>query len=126
MGAHIVTAGLCLQTFLDAIFLVSAIDFHMRISEPRFIGRIDPTLWLHWKLGVLYVCHILVLARTLFRMFEHRTYLGSYLRAHEWPTYALDVIPMMVIMGVTLVWYSGHRKREAIEPHPINSWRVGS
>lgn len=126
IGAHIVTAGLCLQTFFDAMFAMCAIAFHMRISEPRFIGRVDPSLWLHWKLRVLYVCHILILARTLFRMFEHRTDIGSYLRRHEWPTYALDVIPMMVIMGLTLVWYSGHRKRDTVQPYAMHSWRVVS
>ncbi|KAL3490047.1 RTA1 like protein-domain-containing protein [Aspergillus germanicus] len=117
-------AGCCI-----CFFALCAVLFHIRISPARFTGHVDPTLRLGFLLLTLYASSILVTERDAFRLVEDAEGEGGYLLSYEWPLYALDVVPMAVIMAITLVWYgvdmAGTRTGNEPAAHPLVYQEVG-
>jgi hypothetical protein len=104
-GSRIILFGLGLQVVVFVVFALCAVLFHIRISSMRFRGHVDPSLRLGFMLLTLYASSILVTVRNAFRLVEYAEGEGGYLLNHKWPLYALDVVPMAVIMAITLFWY---------------------
>ena len=104
-GENIILGGLVLQIIIFAFFIAVAFVFHRRYR------RKDPNskrALLEQQLHSLYVCSILVLVRSIFRLAEYKGGQDGYLMAHEWPVYVFDVSLMAIVMSIALLWYRGN------------------
>lgn len=112
---YTVLGGLGLQVLFFCIFALCAVIFHLRVSAPRFRGEVHPGLHLHTMLFSLYFNSLLITIRNIYRLVEYGQGNKGYLISHEWPTYAMDVVLMAIIMAVTLFWYSAELKQKQYE-----------
>ncbi|KAJ5232594.1 hypothetical protein N7468_005550 [Penicillium chermesinum] len=117
LAKGIILAGLGLQVFFFAIFALVAIVFHRRYNARGVAKLIDPTVNLTKRLWNIYLCSLLITVRNVYRLIEYATGTNAYLSRHEWPTYALDVVLMLVIMFVSNFWY--FRKTKAAYDTPL-------
>jgi hypothetical protein len=103
-GEKIVIAGLSLQVATFVVFLVAAIDFHIRMNRKTSTANSRKTTG-DWKkmLWILYTVSALILFRCTFRLIEYAMGNASYLIAHEWTLYAFDSVPMFLVLVLLLV-----------------------
>ncbi|CEI67613.1 hypothetical protein FVEN_g5700 [Fusarium venenatum] len=111
-GKNIVLAGLGLQVVIFLVFVLCAVVFHYRMASKGLFKAANPKLRLIPMMATLYICSVLVMVRNIYRLIEYEEGEDGYLQYHEWPTYALDVIFMTIIMVLTLGWYSADLKKE--------------
>lgn len=120
-----VLVGLILQIVFFCIFVSCAIVFHVRVSNVHIARTVDPKLRLQSMLFSLYLCSILIVVRNIYLVIEYRTGKSGYLQSHEWPTYALDVGLMAVLMIISLFWYLADIKSLSTRAYSLGS-RDGS
>ncbi|KAI5250683.1 RTA1-domain-containing protein [Aureobasidium subglaciale] len=101
LGQNIILAGLVLQIVIFFLFIIVAVNFHVKMR-----GR-SRTLASGWqrKLFGLYVVSILIAVRNIFRAIEYGMGGSGYLLSHEWATFVFDAALMIVVMIVSLSWY---------------------
>ncbi|CAG7915950.1 unnamed protein product [Penicillium olsonii] len=118
LAKGIILAGLALQLFFFAVFILVAIVFHLRINSREKSGHSGVNLTI--RLWNLYFCSFLITVRNIYRLVEYITGTDAYLSRVEWPTYVLDVGLMLVIMIVSNLWYfpKGKDVYEPIYPLP--------
>lgn len=105
IGDATIIAGLGLQVLMFAAFLVCCSIFHVRLRA--HLVRVKRVSNLPWQscLGMLYVTSLLIQLRNVFRMVEYAMNSEGYLVRMEWPMYAFDGAPMLVVMTCFLLWY---------------------
>jgi hypothetical protein len=103
-GEKIVIAGLALQVATFVVFLVAAIDFHIRMNRKTSTANSEQTTG-DWKkmLWILYTVSALILFRCIFRLIEYAMGNAAYLIAHEWTLYVFDSVPMFLVLVLLLV-----------------------
>ncbi|KAF3032815.1 hypothetical protein E8E12_003341 [Didymella heteroderae] len=103
-GEKVVIAGLALQVATFVVFLVAAIDFHVRLNCLLRVGQgADDLVWKE-MLYVLYALSTLILFRCVFRLIEYAMGNAAYLIAHEWALYVFDGVPMLAVLLVLFIW----------------------
>lgn len=102
-GEKIVIAGLALQVATFVVFLVAAVDFHVRMRRVSRKG--SEAMGEAWRkmLSVLYALSALILLRCVFRLVEYGMGNAAYLIAHEWTLYVFDGVPMLAVLVLLLV-----------------------
>jgi hypothetical protein len=115
-----VLGGLGLQVFCFCIFMLCAVVFHVRVSRGHVADNIDPSLRLGTMLVSLYLCSLCVVVRNIYRLIEYQAGESGYLQTHEWPTYALDIVLMALLMIISLIWYFGNTKAKNFEMYPLS------
>lgn len=103
-GENIILGGLVLQIIIFGFFVAVGIIFHRRY---RIKNKGSKTNLLEQQLYTLYVCSVLILVRSIYRLAEYKGGQDGYLMAHEWPAYVFDVALMAFVMGIALNWYRG-------------------
>lgn len=103
-GQNIILAGLGLQIIIFGFFIIVGVTFHVRFRKR---GRAFKKSLLEQQLYTIYICSILVLVRSVFRLLEYKNGEDGYLMRNEWPVYAFDVFLMAVVMIISLNWYRG-------------------
>ncbi|KAI5275899.1 RTA1-domain-containing protein [Aureobasidium subglaciale] len=124
LGQNIILAGLILQIVIFFLFVVVAVNFHIRM---RSHSRTSASNWQRKLLG-LYVVSILIAVRNIFRAIEYGMGDSGYLLSHEWATFVFDAALMIVVMIVSLSWYPGifgksdaHLSGQGMEPRLIST-----
>lgn len=104
VGEKVVIAGLALQVATFVVFLIAAIDFHVRMNRVSKTGHgAENQVWKK-MLHVLYTLSSLILFRCVFRLIEYAMGNAAYLIAHEWTLYVFDGVPMLAVLVVLFVW----------------------
>jgi hypothetical protein len=123
-GQNTILGGLGFQVLILIFFTVCAAVFHWRVfSRPNQVKLYNPSLRLLPMLLSLYLCSILVLIRNLYRLVEYKEGANGYLQTNEWPIYAFDIVLMVIIMVVSLPWYSVDFDPEESEQYAMNSYQ---
>ncbi|RAH70018.1 RTA1 domain-containing protein [Aspergillus aculeatinus CBS 121060] len=107
LGQDIVVAGLLIQVFMFAFFIITAMVFQIRLRRHPTPGARDPRL--HWRdhLHLLYGVSLLIMIRSLFRVAEFTMGSTGYPLTHEWTLYIFDALLMWLAMVAWLIWYPG-------------------
>jgi hypothetical protein len=98
IGDVIVVAGLGLQILIFAGFMYCCVSFHIRFK--KHLNENREQVHVPWE-GVIYMLYansLLISVRNVFRLVEYAMGKGSYLFAHEWPTYVFDGALMAIVM----------------------------
>lgn len=119
-----VLVGLILQIVFFCICLLCYRVPCTRL-ECHAARTVDPKLRLPSMPFSLYLCSILIVVRNLYRVIEYRAGKSGYLQSHEWPTYALDVGLMAILMIISLFWYLSNIKSLSERDYSLSS-RDGS
>lgn len=103
-GEAIITAGLFIQIVIFGLFCFVAFIFHRRMNRD---GQklAEEHAHVPWRSGLwmLYICSALIMFRSVFRVVEYIMGVDGYLLTHEWPAYALDGAPMVVVQVIFLL-----------------------
>ncbi|PKS09635.1 hypothetical protein jhhlp_004254 [Lomentospora prolificans] len=116
IGEYIIIAGLFIQLILFAFFIIAASIFHIRMRKD-IDGRPDSVPEVPWERGLqmIYACSALIMSRSLFRAVEYIMGGDGYLLSTEWPMYALDTAPMLLVQIISVLWFpdkfSGYEKQ---------------
>ncbi|KAF1846910.1 RTA1 like protein [Cucurbitaria berberidis CBS 394.84] len=108
-GEKIVIAGLALQVATFIIFLIAAVDFHIRMNHSArnapYTTSSESSSTGNWRkmLYTLYSVSALILLRCTFRLIEYAMGNASYLISHEWTLYVFDSVPMFLVLVLLLV-----------------------
>lgn len=105
LAKGIILAGLALQLFFFAVFILAAVVFQNRSNSLTREKPIHLGVNLTIRLWNLYLCSFLITVRNIYRLVEYATGTEAYLSTVEWPTYALDVGLMLIIMIISNFWY---------------------
>jgi hypothetical protein len=103
-GQNIILAGLGLQIVIFGLFIVVGVMFHLRLRKR---GKASMNSLMEQQLFSMYICSMLVLVRSVFRLAEYKSGENGYLMKHEWPVYTFDVFLMVLVMTISLNWYRG-------------------
>lgn len=103
-GEKVVIAGLALQVTTFIVFLIAAVDFHVRMNRLKRGGQGPEDRAWKGMLHVLYTLSSLILFRCVFRLIEYAMGNAGYLIAHEWALYVFDGVPMLAVLAVLFVW----------------------
>ena len=108
-GEHIIVAGLLIQIFFFAFFIITASHFYFKIKKYPILRSCSPDIpWLK-HLKILYVTSILIMIRSIFRLAEYIQGNDGYLLRHEVYLYIFDALLMLI----TMVIYN------VVHPHEI-------
>ncbi|KAJ5354235.1 hypothetical protein N7541_006799 [Penicillium brevicompactum] len=105
LAKGVILAGLALQLFFFAVFILVAVVFQSRFNSLVRDKPVHLGVNLKIRLWNLYLCSFLITVRNIYRLVEYATGTEAYLSTVEWPTYALDVGLMLIIMIVSNFWY---------------------
>lgn len=105
LAKGVILAGLALQLFFFAVFILVAVVFQSRFNSLIREKPVHLGVNLKIRLWNLYLCSFLITVRNIYRLVEYATGTEAYLSTVEWPTYALDVGLMLIIMIVSNFWY---------------------
>ncbi|KAH6843402.1 RTA1 like protein-domain-containing protein [Chaetomium sp. MPI-CAGE-AT-0009] len=102
-GENVILAGLAIQIIFFGFFIITTILFHRRIAAnptPRSYSATGP-----WKqlIVALYICSVLVLVRSVFRMIEFGMGNDGVLMSNEGYLLGLDGALMFLVAAV-LLW----------------------
>lgn len=105
MGQWIVIGGLAMQILMFGFFGVTAVAFQYRYERrssksPLYAG----TGWRE-SLYMLYGVSVLIMIRSIFRLFEFVLGTDGYPMTHEWTLYTFDSVLMAGVMALLLVYY---------------------
>ncbi|KAG7150865.1 Protein RTA1 like protein [Verticillium longisporum] len=96
-GANIIIVGLFVQLIFFGIFLIVAVNFHVRVRRaPTARSRIGIPWEKHLK--ILYAAGMLIMVRSLFRAIEYLQGFDGYLLNHEVYLYIFDALLMFITM----------------------------
>ncbi|KAH9208139.1 RTA-like protein [Leptodontidium sp. 2 PMI_412] len=107
MGQSLILAGLLIQMVVFGFFLVIAVVFHKRIRARPTGQSLNSDLNLERFMVMLYSVSLLITFRNLFRVIEYAMGKDAYLLQNEWPIYAFDGFPMIVVLVICSQWYTG-------------------
>ncbi|KAF2264806.1 RTA1-domain-containing protein [Lojkania enalia] len=104
-GEKIVIAGLALQVATFVVFIIVAVDFHIRMNKRTKTHTSTVPVSSKWRrmLWILYSVSSLVLTRCIFRLIEYAMGNASYLIAHEWTLYVFDTSLMVSALILLLI-----------------------
>lgn len=119
LAKGVILAGLALQLFFFAVFILVAVVFQSRLNSLVREKPVHLGVNLKIRLWNLYLCSSLITVRNIYRLIEYATGTEAYLSTVEWPTYALDVGLMLIIMIVSNFWY--FPKTENVYEPPVLS-----
>jgi hypothetical protein len=106
----IILIGLLVQIIFFAIFLVTAVIFHRRMSHyPQAAG--GNVNWIA-SMTMLYTVSGLIMVRSIFRVIEYVMGFDSYLFKKEWPIYVFDAVLMLLAVLIWSYWYPGNLRVE--------------
>ena len=113
---YIILVGLFVQVIVFGLFIVTIIFFHRRKSHEEKNTKAGYYGSVNWKRIVimLYVISAMIMLRSIYRIIEYAMGMDSYFFAHEWPTYVLDGVPMLVTMFIWGFYYPSELSRYAI------------
>lgn len=97
-GKNIILAGLYLQLGFFSLFLLTGMTFHWRLAH----SPTTPSLQNNWTkyMYALYGAGALILARSVYRVFEFEGGQDGTIQTNEWYLYVFDTVPMFVVMGI--------------------------
>lgn len=104
-GEKIIKIGLIVQIIFLALFLVTSVSFHVRLSR----GGSAYSMQVPWKRHqmALYITSALVFVRSIFRFIEYALGSSGPLLQHEYWSYIFDACLMVLVMLVFNVIYPG-------------------
>ncbi|KAI5780403.1 RTA1 like protein-domain-containing protein [Geopyxis carbonaria] len=102
-GQNIMVAGLGVQVAFFAVFSAAVVRFDGRT---RGMGVQQDRRW-RWLLWALYVCCLLILVRSLFRVVEFAQGWTGWLARREAYFYGLEALPMLVAVALFNVVHPG-------------------
>ncbi|KAH7407237.1 RTA1 like protein-domain-containing protein [Cadophora sp. MPI-SDFR-AT-0126] len=114
LGQNLILSGLLIQIVVFAFFLVVAVVFHKRIRARPTGQSLGTDMSLDQFMLMLYRVSILITLRNLFRVIEYAMGKDSYLLQHEWPIYAFDGLPMIIVLVICSKWYIGDMKSSSV------------
>ncbi|KAM0323273.1 hypothetical protein ACHAQA_008864 [Verticillium albo-atrum] len=96
-GAKVIIVGLFVQLIFFGIFLVVAVNFHLKVRRAP-TGR--SCIGIPWQkhLKVLYTAGLLIMVRSIFRAVEYLQGFDGYLLSHEVYLYIFDALLMAIVM----------------------------
>ncbi|KAE8151634.1 RTA1 like protein-domain-containing protein [Aspergillus avenaceus] len=103
VGVGILIAGLALQLFTFAFFLVVVVWFDVRVFSSSS-AREGSAAGVRMVLNGIYVAGSLIMVRLIYRVIEFSMGMDTYTWTHEWPLYVLEAVPMLFAM-LALGWY---------------------
>lgn len=119
-GQRIVVGGLIIQICMFALFGVTAAVFHNRYEKLSFGPATSSTP--RWKctLRMVYTVSILIIVRSMFRIFEFVLGTDGYLMTHEWPLYVFDSVIMFAVV-VLFCWFYPDQLQPHFKPNQLSS-----
>ncbi|KAJ6111747.1 hypothetical protein N7523_007808 [Penicillium sp. IBT 18751x] len=104
-GEKIIKIGLIVQIIFLALFLVTSVSFHIRLSR----GGSAYSMQVPWKRHqmALYITSALVFVRSIFRFIEYALGGSGPLLQHEYWSYIFDACLMVIVMLVFNLIYPG-------------------
>lgn len=104
-GEKIIKIGLIIQIIFLALFLVTSVNFHIRLSRngPAYAAQVP---WKKHQIA-LYITSALVFVRSIFRFIEYDLGSSGPLLQHEYWSYIFDACLMIIVMFVFNVVYPG-------------------
>jgi len=105
ISTALVLFGLAIQLISFILFGLCAIIFHLRIRRnptPRS-SQVEPK-WVQ-TLYMLYAISVLILIRSVFRIFEYAFGNDGYPLKHEWTLYCFDSVLMFFVTTIFLFRY---------------------
>lgn len=108
IGTDVVIAGLALQVGVFVGFIWCCLVFHRRFRK-RISSRSVARPRVPWEtmLYVIYATSMAILFRNVFRVVEFGMGKEGVLQREEWPVYAFDAVPMVLVMVAYIVWHPG-------------------
>ncbi|KZL78484.1 RTA1 domain-containing protein [Colletotrichum tofieldiae] len=98
MGQNLIVAGLVIQIVLFGIFWVTAILFHVRLSNyPTEASASGNSPW-RSGLWMLYSVSAFIMVRSVFRLIEYLLGSDGYPLQNEWTLYVFDAMLMFFVM----------------------------
>jgi hypothetical protein len=128
IGTNIVMGGLVLQILIFSFFVAIASVFHKRMRNgPVAAGKHIAGGW-NWEgnLYMLYLVSGIITFRNLYRVIEYAMGENGYLMTKEWSIYALDALPMAVVLVICAKWYVGDMSALLAEEEDIIEMIVGA
>ncbi|KAF2098651.1 putative RTA1 domain protein [Rhizodiscina lignyota] len=119
LGEDVILGGLLVQVIVFALFIVTGIIFHLRLSKmPTAASQSMP-----WRshMYVLYATNTLIMIRSVFRVIEYAMGNNGYLLRNEVFLYVFDAVLMLAVMLVYIWKYPSeiaellHKKRRGGE-----------
>jgi hypothetical protein len=102
LGKGLVVGGLVMQLISFALFGLTAILFHSRLTKaPTSRSYHVDGSWIR-TMHMLYGVSSLIIMRSIFRIVEYIMGTTGYPLTHEWMLYTFDTVPML---GVTAFFY---------------------
>ncbi|KAF7558383.1 hypothetical protein G7046_g5773 [Stylonectria norvegica] len=97
LGSNIIVGGLIFQIIIFAVFVATAVRFHVRFGREGEARAGD----VPWRsvLTMLYVTSACIMARNVFRVAEYAMGSDGYLLGIEWGVYVFDASLMTVTMA---------------------------
>ncbi|KAH7086585.1 RTA1 like protein-domain-containing protein [Paraphoma chrysanthemicola] len=106
-GANVVKVvilmGLGFQLVIFGFFLVVAGLWHTRLNARKEGESIETFDWRRY-MKMLYVVSLIIAFTNLFQVIQEAMGEDGYLLAHEWPIYAFDGAPMVVVLTICSLW----------------------
>lgn len=104
-GEKIIKIGLIIQIIFLALFLVTSVSFHIRLSRngSAYAAQVP---WRKHQIA-LYITSALVFVRSIFRFIEYDLGSSGPLLQHEYWSYIFDACLMIIAMFVFNVVYPG-------------------
>ncbi|OGM48443.1 hypothetical protein ABOM_003372 [Aspergillus bombycis] len=118
----VVLLGFFIQFISFSLFGVTAAVFYRRVLRSPTSECFDSNLPWESSLHMLFAVSALIMIRSIFRVTEYWGGEPGYLLQHEWPMYAFDSVPMLVVMALFYVRYPscirvrGHDEEQSERP----------
>jgi hypothetical protein len=111
LGSKIVVVGIVIQLVTFCFFIATSAVFQIHMHRLPTREAFDDNI--KWKrhLHVLYASSLLILIRSIFRIFEYAQGIDGYSLTHEWTLYIFDTILMFAVVVVWGIWHPGNLKK---------------
>ncbi|KAI5926027.1 RTA1 like protein-domain-containing protein [Camillea tinctor] len=110
-GRKTVIFGLFVQIIMFSLFGAVAIVFYVRYKRLSVHAVATPAQRWEQTLKMLYLVSVLIMVRSIFRVFEFVLGEDGYPMQHEWTLYVFDAALMLFVMTIYWHWYPENLER---------------
>ncbi|KPM37536.1 hypothetical protein AK830_g9016 [Neonectria ditissima] len=113
LGSNIIVGGLIFQIAVFAVFVVTAVRFHLKFRQHEGAKEMLDVPW-QGCLQMLYITSAFIMIRNIFKVAEYALGSDGYLLGIEWGVYVFDASLMTLTMSCFLWRYPSQlRNRKA-------------
>ena len=116
----VVIVGLGIQLVAFALFGLTALAFHARITSRPTAASLQVDQKWRKTLQMLYGVSALVIVRSVFRLIEYAGGEDGYLLSHEWPLYVFDTLTMLAVVVVFFYVYPSNIVKDKGKHIPLS------